>query len=168
MPQTEWCFILDRMSRVTIAVAAHPLSPGRYLVVACYSARDRQGAEHTRGLAEIWVGELREGLARIATQALDELKRPTTVEFVLRRHDPLEPPPMPETAAALVAAWERHTVTFTTVRDAGHHAVLEAAGAFAAARAAGVITGPDASRVASPSASREPIAPPKPPRLFDR
>src|SRR4051812_9865712 len=60
------------MPNVTIAVAAHPLAPGRHLVVAWLAGADAKGSPHTRGLAEIWVGPMREGLARIATQALDE------------------------------------------------------------------------------------------------
>ena len=148
------------MSDVTIAVAAHPLAPGRHLVVACLSTVDGQGAERTRGLAEIWVGPTREGIARIAIQALNELTRPSTLELVLRRHDPLEPPPAPETAAALVEAWERHTVTFTPVRAAASHEVLEAAEAFAATRAAAVVTGP--AEAVKPEAP--PTLPPKPPR----
>ncbi len=125
-----------RMPPVTIAVAAHSLAPGRFLVVACSFAHDAQGDEHTRGIAEIWVGPAREGIARIATQALDELTRPSTVELVLRRHDPTAQPPEPETAAALTKAWERHTITFTPVRDAARHEALEAAERFAAERAA--------------------------------
>jgi pimeloyl-ACP methyl ester carboxylesterase len=149
------------MPSITIAVATAPLAPDRHLVVAWFSTIDGTGVEHTRGLAEIWVGPTREGLARIATQALTELKQPSTVELVLRRHDPLAPPPTAETAAALVEAWERHTITFTPVRDAGHHAVLEAAEAFAAARAAGVRSAP--SEAVQPKA---PPTPPSPRRLF--
>lgn len=154
------------MPPVTIAVAAHSLSPGRFLVVACTSAHDAQGGEYTRGIAEIWVGPAREGIARIATQALDELTRPSTVELVLRRHDPTAPPPEPETAAALTKAWERHTITFTPMRDAARNEALEAAERFAAERAAeAAITEPAGrSETAEPETS---FTPPKPPqRLF--
>jgi hypothetical protein len=146
----------QRMPNVTIAVAAHPLAPGRHLVVAWLAAVDAEGSPYTRGLAEIWVGHTREGLARIATRALDELERPTGVEFVLRRHDPTEPPPEPETAAALAKAWERHDVTFTAVRAPATHEALEAAEAFAVSRAAGVVAGPAEAAKPEPPPSRAP------------
>lgn len=149
------------MSTVTIALAAHPLGSDRYLVAAWLSARNGQGGEHTRGLAEVWVGPVREGVARIAIQALDELSRPSDVEIVLRRHDPAAPPPEPATAAALARAWERHTVTFTPLGDAARHPEIEEAERFAAARAAGVRTAP--GEVVRPA---PPPKPPEPGRLF--
>lgn len=151
---------------VTIAVCARPLGERRYLVVAWLSVPDGKGTMRTRGLVEIWHGRPREGLALVATQALNELKRPSTVEVVLRRPDDAEPPPPPEATAVLTKAAGRHTVTYTPVREAGRHEILEAAEAFAAARAAGVIAGPDASR--EPDARAPQSAPPKPSRLFER
>jgi hypothetical protein len=49
------------MSIVTISVAAATLKPGRYVVAAWLSATDGKGTEHTRGLAELWVGGKSEG-----------------------------------------------------------------------------------------------------------
>jgi hypothetical protein len=146
-------------SQVTIALAAHSLSPDRHLVVAWFSARDGKGTEHTRGLAEVWVGPVREGITRMAVLALDELRAASTVEIVVRRPDPSEPAPAPDTAAALARASGRHTVTYTPVRDAARHQVLEDAERFAAVRGADVVTGP------AEAATREGTPAPEPAKV---
>lgn len=147
------------VSIVTISLAAANLEPSRYLVVAWLSADDANGATHTRGLAELWIGGKREGLARMATAALAVLSRPSTVRLVLRVPDPNEAPPQAATAAALVAAARRHDVTYELVPVGEQHDALDAAERFGTARAAGTISAPSAASDLKPR--REPL-----PRLF--
>lgn len=147
------------MMRVAISVAADPVAEGRFLVVAWLAVTDSRGDRHTRGIAELWVGNRREGLARIAAEALRALKQPCDVALFVRTHERSEPAPSATATADLAREASRHRVKYVVVPQGAAHDELEAAERFAAARAAGV-------RVAAPEGVRAGPAPPAPRRLF--
>lgn len=129
---------------VTIAVVCVWVRQGRRLVAAWLSASDGRGQQRTRGLAEIVDSSRREGLARIATVALEALHRPSDAVLVARRPDAEEPPPGVDATEAFARVCERHRVRRELVALGVEHEALSAAERFAEARAAGIRRGPRA------------------------
>lgn len=136
---------------VTIAVVGVVLEPGRYLVAAWLSAATSAGARRTRGLADVWVGSPRDGLARAAAEGLRLLKRPSEVVIVMRAPNRSEPPPTAETAAYLTEAAAQHQVRYERIPKGEPNPELEAAEVFAKARAAGHVGGPRAPEADAPA-----------------
>jgi len=145
------------MAKVTISVAAVPLGAGRHFVAA-WLAAEAGGEARTRGLGEVWVGGTREGLLRIASEALAALKRSCEVTLVTTRPDPHEAYPSDAAIADFTAARARHRVRIEVVAAGESCEALAAADRFAKARAAGVRT--------SPTGDAAPPAPERPGRLF--
>lgn len=123
------------MKHVDIALAEVTVGEDRHLVAAWFRFVDARDEAHTRGIVNFGCGSRRESLTRITAEALRELKAPASIRVFRRPVDRKDPRPSRDAVDAFLAAADRHEVRYVVVKDGEPNAVLEAAEAFARARA---------------------------------